>query len=258
MASLGHLIAGVAHELNTPLGVCITAHSHLISVVEDIENKTQSGVMTRSYFDDCIASIMDATSLLESNLSRSRHLISSFKKLAINPNDQTISKFNLANLISEIQLNFSLILANQGVLIKFMYAEDIEVETYAEPLKLVLEQLIRNSLEYGFSHGSGIIYICIIEGEDCLDIDYRDDGKGIDENIRNRIFEPFTTTGRINGKVGLGMHLVYNLVTQVLNGSITLLDSKMGAHFNIVISKNAKEMKNLNDILGAYTGAKPD
>ncbi len=251
MASLGQLVAGMAHELNTPLGVCVTAQSHLNQMVESIEKKSREGTLTKLEFKNSMRNIIDSVSLLDTNLSRSKNLITSFKKLAVSPKEQVASKFSLVHLVEELEIKMGLTLENNNVKIKLLYAEDIEVQSYAEPLKLVLEQLIKNSLEYGLPNRSGNIYICAIEGENCLNIDFRDDGIGIPESIKDNIFEPFVTTGRFKGKPGLGLHIVYNLVTQILNGSIMLIDSKMGAHFNINISKNINNSRSIIDIIDA-------
>ena len=162
-------------------------------------------------------------SLLDANLSRSRSLIANFKKLAINSSDQVASHFSLTQLIRQVEEDLSLMLAEQHIKLKLLYVNDIEVKTFSEPLKTVIEQLIRNSLEHGFKYSSGYIYICIIEGEDCLYIDYRDDGVGIPKELQKIMFDPFVTTERLSGQVGLGLHIVYNFITQILGGTITYL-----------------------------------
>jgi len=245
LASLGKLIAGVAHELNTPLGVCITSQSFLKEVLQDIDDKLKIGNLTRDDFDNSIKVMVDAVLLLDSNLSRSRSLISNFKKLAFNSKDQVISRFSVVPLIINIKEEFSLMLAEQSVIFKLFYTKDFEVNSFSKPLKHIIEQLIRNSLDHGFNHSSGTIYLSIIKGENCFYLDYRDDGTGIPRELLNNMFDPFITTNRLKGQVGLGLHIVYNFVTQILGGSITFLDSNMGAHFSIEIPLdiNTKEIK---------------
>ena len=249
LASLGKLIAGVAHELNTPLGVCMTAQSYLNEVVQDIDEKLKLGSLTRNDFDSSVKVIVDAVSLLDANLSRSRSLISNFKKLALNSNDQVINQFSLTQLIRQVEEELSLMLAEKNIKLKLLYVNDIEVTTFLEPLKNVIEQLIRNSLEHGFKNSAGFIYICVIKGDDCLYIDYRDDGVGIAKELQKNMFDPFVTTERLSGQVGLGLHIVYNFITQILGGTITYLDSKMGTHFSIEIpidiNKKEQKIKNI-------------
>ncbi len=251
LASLGKLIAGVAHELNTPLGVCMTAQSYLNEVVLEIDRKVKSDSLTRSDFDDSVKVIIDAVSLLDANLTRSRSLISNFKKLAMNSSDQVSSKFSLTQLIKEIEEDLSLMLADQNIRLKLLYVKDIEIETFLEPLRMVIEQLIRNSLEHGFKSTSGFIYICVIEGDKCLYIDYRDDGVGIPVKLKKSMFDPFVTSERMKGQVGLGLHIVYNFISQILGGSITYLDSNAGTHFSIEIpmdiNKHSESIKSLED-----------
>jgi signal transduction histidine kinase len=236
MLSLGQLVAGVAHELNTPLGVCITAQSHLNGLIEGVNKEVRDGSMTRTSFEKQIKSIAEAITLLDSNLSKSKSLVSSFKQLAVNTKGQIASRFDLTSLIKQIEDELSYSLNEHSVQVIFLYAQEIVIESYVDPLKTVIEQLIRNSLEHGFCQSSGNIYISAIEGDKKLYIDYRDEGGGIPNEIRESIFEPFVTTGRIKGQAGIGLHLVYNIVTQILDGKITLLDSNMGTHFSIEIS----------------------
>ncbi len=236
MLALGQLVAGVAHELNTPLGVCITAQSLLNEIIEDITSQVEGGSMTRTSFDNCLKSIAETVVLMDSNLSKSKSLVSSFKQLAVNTQGQSTSRFSLVNLVKEIEQDLSGALNEQSVNLVLLYAQDIEINSYSDSLKTVIEQLVRNSLEHGFPHESGNIYISVIEGEEKLYIDYRDEGVGIAEEIKDVIFEPFVTTGRIKGQAGIGLHLVYNIITQILDGKISLLDSHMGTHFSIEIS----------------------
>ncbi len=238
MASLGQMVAGIAHELNTPIGICITAQSHLIEKIDDIKEKQKNNTLTRDDFDDYLTLSREGLDMLSVNLNRSSALVASFKQLAVDRKDQVVSRFNISRLIKVVEEELMLELGENHIDIQLMFADDVEVETFADPLKKVLEHLIRNSMEHGFKDSKGSIYISIINGEDRLYIDYRDDGEGIPENIREHIFDPFVTTERKRGQAGLGLHLVYNLVTQVLGGSISYVDSKMGAHFSIEISKD--------------------
>ena len=236
MLALGDLVAGVAHELNTPLGVCITAQSHLTDLIESVNRQVKNGLMTRTSFDKSITLIAEAMGLLDSNLSKSKSLISSFKQLGLHNQAQTTSRFSLTSLITQIEDELSYSLNEQSIELVFLYAQEIEIESFINPLKTVVEQLIRNSLEHGFPNFSGNIFISAIEGDGKLYLDYRDKGVGIPENIREVVFKPFVTTGRIKGQAGIGLNLVYNIITQILDGKITLLDSHMGTHFSIEIS----------------------
>ena len=236
MLALGDLVAGVAHELNTPLGVCITAQSHLTDLIESVNRQVKNGLMTRTSFDKSITLIAEAMGLLDSNLSKSKSLISSFKQLGLHSQAQTTSRFSLTSLITQIEDELSYSLNEQSIELVFLYAQEIEIESFINPLKTVVEQLIRNSLEHGFPNFSGNIFISAIEGDGKLYLDYRDEGVGIPENIREVVFKPFVTTGRIKGQAGIGLNLVYNIITQILDGKITLLDSHMGTHFSIEIS----------------------
>lgn len=242
MAALGQMVAGVAHELNTPIGICVTAQSYLNEAISLIDDKESNGSLTKDDFNSFLSSIRDGLGIMESNLSRSGALISSFKQLAIDRNNQVISTCSMTQLIKHVQDELAIELGMQKINVNLQLDEDIEIETFRDPLLIVMENLIRNSLVHGFKGGKGTIYINISESESRLFIDYRDDGEGIPKEVQESIFDPFVTTERRRGQAGLGMHLVYNLVTQVLDGTISCLDSDNGAHFSIEISKRISEV----------------
>lgn len=244
MASLGDMVAGVAHEVNTPIGLGVTASTMMLdrlTVIErDFENKTLKASTMKKFLDES----QENLNIIYRNLNRAAELISSFKQVAVDQSTETSRSFCFAQLVNEILLSL------RPRLKKFQHNVNIEcdptltVETKAGPINQVLINLIMNSIIHGFEGiNDGQINICAeLVTNNKLKIVYRDNGKGIPKDIRKRIFDPFVTTKRGQGGSGLGMHLVYNLVTQALNGSISLTSEEgQGVEFVIVFPvANAK------------------
>ncbi len=222
MASLGDMVAGVAHEINTPIGLGVTASTllsdRITTIKQDFENKTLKSSQLKHFLIDGQENI----SIIYRNLDRAANLILNFKKLAVNQSDTEIHTFNIKNLIDEVLFTLKAKIEQKNILVTFSCPEDLIIESKPEPISQILINLIFNTIIHGFENlDTGIIKINIINLSGQLHINYQDNGVGIDEDIKLKIFEPFTTTKRGTGGSGLGLHLVYNLVTQALNGHIS-------------------------------------
>lgn len=236
MASLGDMVAGVAHEVNTPIGLGVTASTmmldRLAKIKEDFENKT----LKASSLEKFIGESEENLNIIYRNLNRSAELISSFKQVAVDQSTETDRIFMFRQLMDEVLLSLRPRLKSVNHQIHIECPAELKVESKAGPINQIMINLIMNSLIHGFEEKSnGNVYIeAKISDNSTLEIDYRDDGKGIPENIRTRIFDPFVTTKRGQGGSGLGMHLVYNLVTQALNGNISVASNEgNGVEFKI-------------------------
>jgi ligand-binding sensor domain-containing protein/signal transduction histidine kinase len=222
MAALGGLVAGVAHEINTPLGIGVTAASHLEQHTRRFRRGIEQGKVTRSALQEFIDVAEESADLILRNLHRADSLIKSFKQVAVDQSSEARRRIDLAGYVEEILTALRPSLRKSRHEVQVAIAPGIVIETLPGAIYQVLANLIGNSLLHGFAgrDGGGRIDIAASLGGDWVEIDYRDDGVGMDEEARRRVFEPFFTTRRGSGGSGLGMHIVYNLVTQALGGSI--------------------------------------
>jgi len=222
MASLGGLVAGVAHEINTPVGIAVSTASYLqdrtTAVREKLEHGTLGQADVRSYLDDAAQSAR----LLLTNANRAAQLVQSFKQVAVDQTSDDRRHFDLRKYIEETLLSLQPKLKGTQVTVRIDCAPGIVMDSYPGPLALVITNLVLNSLQHAFAPGTpGTIRISArSEGDDEVVLCHEDDGRGVPQDLHDRIFEPFFTTRRGFGGSGLGLHLVYNIVTARLNGSI--------------------------------------
>ena len=235
MASLGDMVAGIAHEVNTPIGLGVTASSLLSDKLNEIkvafEDKTLKSSQLKKFLTDGVENV----SIIFRNLERAAKLISSFKKVAVDQSNAESSTFNVHDLLEEILLTLSAKLVSSNVTVSLICPEELNIRSKSGPINQILINLILNSIYHAFEEvGHGKITINVMNLSDQLHINYSDDGQGIDNAMKAKIFDPFTTTKRGSGGSGLGMHLVYNLVTQALDGHIVLdNEPEHGVSFDI-------------------------
>ncbi len=235
MAALGALVAGVAHEINTPLGIGVTASSHLQGETRRLLGLLASGEMKRSDLDSYLAAASESSELILRNLRRADHLVKSFKQVAVDQSTEDRRRIDLANYLDEILTSLQPRLRKTRHRVEIDCAEGIQLETYPGAIYQVVTNLVMNSLAHGFEHQeAGLIRIGVRAQDGDIVVDYRDDGCGMDDEVRRRIFEPFFTTKRGQGGSGLGMHILFNLVTRLLAGSVRCESTPgQGVHFVI-------------------------
>jgi signal transduction histidine kinase len=235
MASLGDMVAGVAHEVNTPIGLGVTASTLLSDRLDEIklafDDKTLKSSQLKRFLNDG----QENVGIIYRNLNRAAELISSFKKVAVDQSSDDIRQFNISELLHEVLLTLAPQIKNTPYNIEFDCPDNLCIVSKPGPINQILINLILNSIIHGFENRDyGTINIHVMQLSEQLNITYRDDGMGIDSSIKHKIFEPFTTTKRGEGGSGLGLHLVYNLVTQALGGTINLDSAEgHGASFEI-------------------------
>ena len=221
MAQLGGLVAGISHEVNTPIGIGLTAASSMRVFINELQTLTESGKLTKAKHADLMNKCLECSEMVVSNLRRSADLISNFKDVAVSQTSSEVTEFSLLGFMEEILSS----LVPQTKKYQLEIEMDIDPQLYLRSYQGVIAQIftnfIINSLKHGFSlteqHN---IQIKAYTQNNALKLDYKDDGKGMNEEVLGRIFEPFYTTKRGQGGTGLGMHIVYNLVTQKLDGRI--------------------------------------
>lgn len=236
MAALGRLVSGVAHEINTPIGVSVTASSTLSSDIKRIRDELDNGQLKKSSFEEFLGHVEEGSSIIERNLYRASGLIRNFKQVAVDQSVEEIRKLDLSEYLNEILSSLQPKWKHSKVEVITDFSDGIEITTYPGALAQILTNLISNSLKHGFDGGkfSGEITIKARHNDDSVILDYIDSGKGMSEEILQQIFDPFFTTKRGSGGTGLGMHIVYNLVTQKMKGTINCT-SQLGEGCHIII-----------------------
>jgi len=229
MAALGNLVAGIAHEINTPVGIGVTAASKLRSLTTEIQALYQDNKMKRSDLEKYFKSSLQGTEFVLNNLSRASELIQSFKQVAVDQSTEQKRTFELREYLDEILLSLHPKLKRTKHRITIHCEQEIILSSYPSAFYQIITNLIMNSLIHGFEHTTeGQISLqAKVKPDKNLYLVYQDNGQGIAEMNLKNIFEPFFTTNRQGGGSGLGLHIVYNLVTHTLGGRI-MCDSEFG------------------------------
>lgn len=235
MASLGGLVAGVAHEINTPIGIGVTAAStladHTEKAVAAYESKQLKGSALTTYFDIALRS----SRLILNNLDRVSELVQSFKQTAVDQTHLEQRRFEVKKYLQDTLLTLMPHLKKTPHHILVSGDEQLEINSYPGALSQVITNLIMNSLRHAYPEDkAGTLRFDITEDNHLVKIVYSDDGCGIPAQHLGKIFEPFFTTARAQGGTGLGLHIVYNLVTQKLQGTIQV-QSEIGVGTTFIL-----------------------
>jgi len=223
MAALGGMVSGVAHEINTPIGNSITAASYLEQAVGELERKFSDGTLDRRSMNEFLAQCKEISQITLVNLRRAAELVASFKKVAVDQEVDVQSRFSVREYLESILISLRPSLKSTKIEVALECSDDLAIRSYPGALSQIVTNLVMNSLMHAYSPGSaGRILIRAAETDGQLILEYSDDGGGMSEETAKRIFEPFYTTKRGKGGVGLGMYIVYNMVTQKLNGTIEI------------------------------------
>ena len=230
LASLGQLVAGVAHEINTPVGVGVTGASTLADETARLETLYRSGEMKRSDLERYVQHASTISRLLLSNMERAATLTQSFKEVAIDQTSQERRAFRLDEYIREVLLNLNPILRKTEHRVDIECPDSIIVDSYPGALSQILTNFVMNALLHAFEEGvSGSMRIAVRELDAAtVELQFSDNGKGIAEEHLPKIFDPFFTTKRGHGGSGLGLSIIHNLASGALMGGISVT-SKPGA-----------------------------
>jgi len=221
MASLGSLVAGVAHEINTPVGIGVTASSLLEEKTRQINSLHASGKMKRSDLEKYLKTANDASASILLNLNQAADLIRSFKQVAVDQSNEERRSFRVKEYINNVLLSLRPKLKKTTHHVQVECPENLKINSYPGAFSQIVTNLVMNSLLHGFSGiDRGEIQIKFLKTDADYLLTYSDNGVGMDANTCRNIFDPFFTTKRASGGTGLGMHIVFNLVTQTLNGKI--------------------------------------
>ncbi len=237
LSALGGLVAGVAHEINTPIGVGVSAASYLVEKTKTLEANYSAGEVTEDDFEKYIKNSTETASTILTNLERAYEIIRSFKQISVDQSSQEKREFNLKEYLEGVLISLRPQYKRTKHNIELNCPDKIEINSYPGAISQIITNFITNSLMHAFEGieiGRIVFDICV-EGEYVI-ICYSDNGNGMDEKIIERIYDPFFTTKRGKGGSGLGMHIVYNTVTQILKGEISCVSKPgKGVKFTIKI-----------------------
>ncbi len=244
LAALGGLVAGVAHEVNNPIGISLTVASSFARRTEMFEAELRSdGQLRRSQLEEFVRTSRDAAQQLVANLHRAGELIQSFKQVAVDRSHAERRQFGLSEATDQIIASLRPVLKKAAIALSVDVPEGLVIDGYPGSYGQILTNLFLNAANHAFPDGrSGTISISARpRGSDDVEIIFADNGAGMTPDVQRQAFDPFFTTRRNEGGTGLGLHIVYNLVTQQLGGRM-MLDSRLGqgTTFRIIMPRAAK------------------
>jgi signal transduction histidine kinase len=221
LASLGQMVAGVAHEINTPLGICVTATSHLVQELKLTKEELAAGEMTEDSLNAFFDVVDQSLRIMTTNTQRAASLVRSFKQVAVDQSSDDIRSFNLGAYLNEVLLSLQPKLKGRPVEVAVDCPKDLTMESFPGAVSQIVTNMVVNSLVHGFEREQrGHITIeARLDGDQVL-FEYADDGAGMDADTLPKLFDPFFTTKRGSGGSGLGGHILYNLVTGALGGTL--------------------------------------
>lgn len=236
LASLGQLVAGVAHEINTPLGIALTTSTVLDDEVRQFRGSIGSARISRSALDRLVDRAGEGAALLIANLTRAADLVQAFKHVAADQVSGAKREFPVGKWLRELITSLGPMLRKAGHEVSTECPPHLVLDTFPGALGQIVTNLVVNANLHAFAEGqTGRIRITVSEAEEGrIRLVVADDGRGIPADQHARIFDPFYTTRRSEGSTGLGLHIVYNLVTNTLHGRLTL-DSAPGQGTRFII-----------------------
>jgi two-component system NtrC family sensor kinase len=241
LASLGRVVAGVAHELNTPIGNALLGVTTLESDLEALQIELASGAMRRSSLGSFVTRAQEGLNLSHNNLQRAAHLIADFKQVAVDQTSDQRRRFDLAEVSAEILNMLQPTLRKTACVVERDLPAGLVCDSFPGGYGQVLTNLVLNAMNHAFEPGApGHIRVQIgAVGDDQVEMVVSDDGMGMDENVRSRIFDPFFTTKMGRGGTGLGMNIVHGIVTRVLKGQVTVTSAPgQGTQIRVVLPRD--------------------
>ncbi len=237
LAALGELVAGVAHEISTPLGVAVTAASLAADRLEEVEQAFAAGSLRKQDLQRGLAQSQEATRMTLGNLRRAADLVANFKQIAVDQTSEALRTVALGPYLRELVASLGPLWRRTPHRVVVKESAEIEVTTRVGAVSQVCTNLLQNALLHAYPRAGvvGTITLSVEREGELAVISCVDDGEGMTEAILKRVYEPFFTTQRGRGGSGLGMHIVHGLVTEVLRGSITI-SSAPGAGTRVTVT----------------------
>lgn len=246
MAALGRLVAGIAHEINTPIGIALTVASHLDVETTKLDKKVSGNALKKSDLDEYLELATESSGLIFSNTQRASELIQSFKQIAVDQSSQIKREFFLCDYLKEVLHSLNPKIKITPIQVEFNCTAVIPMNSYPGALSQVMTNLVLNAILHAYEDKqTGQITITVTAIDKNVEIKVKDDGVGIDQVTLSKIFDPFFTTKQGKGGTGLGLNIVFNIVTQTLNGRIAVSSElDQGTCFTINIPTELKDKDN--------------
>ncbi|MFZ6871846.1 ATP-binding protein [Undibacterium sp. Di27W] len=244
LASLGSLVAGVAHELNTPIGNSVTVASTLQDQARTLQGELQQGTIKRSVFNAFLESSIFGSEVLLRSLQRASELIRSFKHVAVDQSSDMRRQFELSQVLEEILLTNSSLYAKTGFEMQTRLQAGIQMDSFPGAFGQIIGNFLTNSIKHGFDgRVTGVMQLSTtLIDQHHVKLEFRDDGTGIANEHLSKVFDPFFTTKLGQGGSGLGMNIVYNLVSKILGGKIQVQsDTGQGCCFTVIVPLSAPD-----------------
>ncbi len=238
LAALAGVVAGVAHEVNTPVGITLTGASLLDEELAELDRRVRDGGLRRSDLAQFLDRAREIAGLIQANMNRAAALIQAFKQVAADRSGESRRAFDLRETVEQTVLSVKPAFEKAGHAIRVDCPPGLVLDGFPGGLSQILTILAMNALDHAFTpgHGGTLRISAAASGLDGIRIDVRDDGCGIPADLRRRVFEPFFTTRRANGNTGLGLHIAFNVAQQTLGGRLDLVGTDGGgAHFTLSI-----------------------
>jgi len=221
MGALGSLVAGVSHEINTPIGIGVTAVSYLEQKTREFAELFAGGKMKKSDLEHFLSTVKETNDMVQANLQRASALIRSFKQISVDQSVEVKRTIQLSDYLREIIISLKPTIKKTKQRVTLQCPDNLTVYTYPGALSQIVTNLVMNSLNHAFAPDEeGNLMIRVQATNERIHLVYADDGRGMKQDVLDKIFDPFFTTSRARGGTGLGMNIVYNLVTQSLGGTI--------------------------------------
>ena len=242
LAALGRLVAGVAHEINNPVGTSLTVASSMERRITAFSAEVAAGTLKRSSLNEFLKISRGASTQLIANLNRAAELIQSFKQVATDRSYSNQRAFDVGELTEQIVVSLRPGLGKQNLNLDFECRPGLTMNSYPGPYGQVLTNLFLNAVAHAFpGNKAGTIKIKVIElGSENVEVLFSDDGRGMDADVRRKAFDPFFTTRRDQGSTGLGLHIVHAIVTNCLGGTLELdSEPRKGTTIRLILPRLA-------------------
>ncbi len=251
LASLGGLVAGVAHELNTPLGVAVSLSSSLRDRSKRFTAEIAAGPMRRSQLDAYVQMVTESSTLIENNMMRAAELMRSFKQVAVDRTGMQRRRFDLGAMVAELLASLRPAYGRNGVQLINEVPTQLMLEGYPGALGQVLSNLVINAVVHGLSRREGLVRLTLDDaGSNPLILHVIDNGAGMSESIQARAFDPFFSTRIGQGGSGLGLSIVRNIVVAMLGGQISLRSAPgHGSTFTLELPRIAPDAASMPEVL---------